>query len=87
MPENPEYLSVAEAAKWLGVNTSFLNKARLSGKGPVYYKFSASIRYEASKLREWAATRMRHSTSEDAAPVRRGRPRKVDAGASPEVRS
>ena len=88
MPENPEYLSVAEAAKRLNVSQSFLNKRRVYGGGPPYLKFQSTIRYEASSLVKWAESCSRNSTSEDVdrGGRPRGRPRK-DAGAAAEVRS
>ena len=67
MPENPEYLSVAEAAKRLNVSQSFLNKRRVYGGGPPYLKFQSTIRYEASSLVKWAdpaaGTRLRRTST------------------------
>jgi hypothetical protein len=66
MPE-AEFIDVNEAAKRLCVSASFLNKLRLAGGGPPYAKFSKSVRYDWRLVQEWAASRMRRSTSETAA--------------------
>jgi hypothetical protein len=61
-----DYGDVKVAARILGVSESFLNKARTDGSGPAYEKFGAAVRYHIPTLREWAAARTRHSTSEAA---------------------
>jgi predicted DNA-binding transcriptional regulator AlpA len=53
-----------DAAKILGVSTSWLAKARLRGDGPRYVKIGRVVRYPLSALREYIKSRMRGSTSE-----------------------
>jgi predicted DNA-binding transcriptional regulator AlpA len=53
-----------DAAKILGVSTSWLAKARLSGDGPKYVKIGRSVRYLESDLHEYIKARTRGSTSE-----------------------
>jgi hypothetical protein len=59
-----EFCDVNGAAAILNVSPSFLNKARLTGGGPVYAKFGRTVRYPIDGLLEWAASRQRRSTSE-----------------------
>lgn len=59
-----EYIDTAEAAKRLGISASFLNKARLTGDGPAFVKFSKAVRYHWPTVQAWVASRMRRSTSE-----------------------
>ena len=46
-----------EAATFLGLSVRALARYRSRGRGPVYYKFGASVRYTLEDLRQWAATR------------------------------
>lgn len=43
----------AEAAAFLSVSESTLEKWRSAGKGPVYYKTSAKVYYFESDLLKW----------------------------------
>jgi hypothetical protein len=67
MPEQDEFLDVNETAKRLCVSASYLNKLRIAGDGPPFAKFSKAVRYNWPLVREWAASRMRRSTSESEA--------------------
>jgi predicted DNA-binding transcriptional regulator AlpA len=57
-------LRAPEAAKLLGVSTSWLAKARLRGDGPQYTKIGRSVRYAHSSLMQFIKSRTRISTSE-----------------------
>lgn len=59
-----QYGSTELAAKILGLSASFLNKARVAGDGPPYAKFGHAVRYHIPTILEWAAARIRRSTSE-----------------------
>lgn len=59
-----EFLNVHEVAKRLGVSASFLNKARLTGEGPPYAKFSRVVRYNWPAVKEWLTMQTRRSTSD-----------------------
>ena len=54
-----------DVAKLLGVLTSWLAKARLSGNGPRFVKIGRAVRYLESSLKEYIKARMRGSTSEE----------------------
>jgi predicted DNA-binding transcriptional regulator AlpA len=57
-------LNVREAARFLGLSVSTLNKLRLSGNGPPYLKLGRRVLYDLHALETWAATRKRNHTSE-----------------------
>lgn len=58
------FVNVREAADFLGVSTSYLNKLRcLSSDGPQFVKLGKAIRYELDDLRAWAESSKRRSTS------------------------
>jgi excisionase family DNA binding protein len=45
---------VVEAAQYLGVSKSFLDKARIYGGGPSFMRFGRAIVYSTEALDEWA---------------------------------
>jgi excisionase family DNA binding protein len=53
-----------EAAEYLGLSTSFLEKARLTGDGPKFVKIGRAVRYRISALDEFASAREAASTSQ-----------------------
>ena len=57
-------LPVREAAKYLGLSTSTLNKLRCSGGGPPFLKLGRAVRYYPDDLKEWLDSRRVRSTSE-----------------------
>lgn len=61
------FLNTAEAAQRLGVSSSYLNKLRLTGGGPVFVKMGAKVVYDLDDLSAWVAARRRSSTSQSAA--------------------
>jgi hypothetical protein len=65
MSHQLEFLDVDETAKRLGVSASFLNKARVTGGGPPFIKLSKTVRYHWPAVLDWAASRVRRSTSEN----------------------
>jgi predicted DNA-binding transcriptional regulator AlpA len=56
--------NVQEAARFLGLSVSTLNKLRLSGNGPRYMKLGRRVLYDLRDLEQWAAQRKRNHTSE-----------------------
>jgi excisionase family DNA binding protein len=52
-----KYISTPEAAEYLGVSESYLNKARHFGRGPPYVRFGRAIRYSRDVLDDWAEQR------------------------------
>jgi len=63
----PVMLKVTEAADYLGVSKGFLDKLRITGGGPEFYKIGAQVRYTPADLDAWLSERKRASTSEYAA--------------------
>ena len=57
-------LSVKEAAAFLGLSVSTMNKMRLSGTGPRYLKLGRRVLYDIRDLEDWAARQRRQNTSE-----------------------
>jgi len=64
-PELPSRkLNVAEAAHFLGLSVSTLNKFRLSDGGPRYLKLGRRVLYDVRDLEQWASSRARIHTSQ-----------------------
>ena len=59
------YLTVKQAATYLGKGHRSLDRMRIEGGGPAYYKLGNSVRYRKEDLDEWAYSRRRLSTSDD----------------------
>jgi hypothetical protein len=58
-------LTEKEAADLIGFTPRFLQNRRLTGESPAYVRISArAIRYRPEDLHEWAADRLRTSTSD-----------------------
>jgi excisionase family DNA binding protein len=55
--------NVREAAEYLGLSKSTLDKLRVTGSGPIYIKLGSRVLYEEHDLDEYAAARRRASTS------------------------
>jgi hypothetical protein len=61
---NKDNLSTIEAARYLGLSISFLNKLRSGGGGPRYAKVGRRVIYPRVDLDLWLASRERQSTSD-----------------------
>src|SRR5262245_8602853 len=61
-------LSRKEAAHYLNVSLSWLDKSRLSGLGPEYVRIGGGVRYEFSALENFVIANRRSSTSEQKDP-------------------
>jgi predicted DNA-binding transcriptional regulator AlpA len=55
-----------EAAIYVGLSKSTLEKLRLTGNGPRYAKLGKIITYSIDDLNAWVAERVRTSTSDSA---------------------
>jgi predicted DNA-binding transcriptional regulator AlpA len=55
-------LRVTEAAAFLSVSKSWLDKKRITGDGPAYIKAGRRVVYDLSDLDAWAASNRRHRT-------------------------
>lgn len=58
------YLNVAEAARFVGLSASTLNKLRTTGAGPRFLKPVRRVLYERDALLEWMRASQRTSTSD-----------------------
>jgi predicted DNA-binding transcriptional regulator AlpA len=68
MSEKSRYLRTPEAAAYVGLTASSLQKLRLTGDGPRYAKLGRKIVvYPVLELDAWIAKRMRTSTSDTGA--------------------
>lgn len=59
----PRLLTVREAAAWLNVSKSLLDKLRVTGGGPRARYLGRIVRYAVADLDAWAAERAHASTS------------------------
>lgn len=59
-----DMLHTKDAAKRVGLSPVTLERLRISGEGPRYAKLGKAVRYRASDLEEWIASRLIRSTSE-----------------------
>jgi excisionase family DNA binding protein len=69
-------LPVSEAARFLGLSKSTLDKLRISGGGPTYLQLGRRVLYDVADLEAWLMPKRRSSTSDNglrdgAAPTRR----------------
>ena len=60
----PKFVRTADAARFLGLGESTLEKLRLTGGGPVFSKLGRAVIYGLLDLEQWAADRAVRSTSE-----------------------
>lgn len=63
-PNAPLLMKLRDAAAYLGLSTSFLNKRRVYGGGPKYVKLGGRVAYRKEDLDEWVNSRVRESTSD-----------------------
>ena len=57
-------LSVEDAAVYIGLSVSTLNKMRIWGNGPKYLKLGRRILYDTTQLDNWMADKLRSKTSD-----------------------
>jgi excisionase family DNA binding protein len=62
----PEYLTTSQAAAYLGLSESLLEKRRCTGGGPRYSKIGKAVRYLRDDLDAWMHATRRHSVSQSA---------------------
>jgi predicted DNA-binding transcriptional regulator AlpA len=58
-----KYLRTPDAARRLSLSTSLLEKMRVSGDGPAYFKVGAAVLYDPKDIDDWVLRRKRSSTS------------------------
>ncbi|MEX1663035.1 helix-turn-helix transcriptional regulator [Thioclava sp. 15-R06ZXC-3] len=61
------FITEIDAADYVCQSVRTLQKWRLTGFGPQFYKPGRSVRYRRRDLRDWIESRRRASTSQDAA--------------------
>ena len=52
-----------EAAKYLGMSISWMQRSRWDGSGPPFIKINHAVRYRQSDLEDWVEKRIQNSTS------------------------
>jgi predicted DNA-binding transcriptional regulator AlpA len=57
------HLKVTEAAEHLRLSKSTLDKLRVYGGGPAYFKLGRTVVYSINDLENWMASRRRESTA------------------------
>lgn len=67
--EMPFYLTVREAAEYLRVSKSYLDKLRVHGGGPAFIKIGSRVLYTVARLDEFMAAREYSNTSELASKI------------------
>ncbi len=60
-----KYLNNREAAEYLGLSVRTMNRYRVTGDGPPYYRLGNRVRYVRAELDEWVTGSRRISTSDD----------------------
>ncbi len=65
MDNESPFMKTDEAARYLGLSSSLLNKLRLTGGGPVFVRLAGrAIRYRRADLDAWANASAMASTSQ-----------------------
>lgn len=57
------YLNTKQAAYYVGLSESLLEKRRCNGDGPTYFQIGKAVRYLASDLDAWMKANRRRSTA------------------------
>ena len=66
METQSHYMKTDEAARYLGLSSSLLNKLRLTGGGPLFVRLAGrAIRYRRGDLDAWAEASAMASTSQE----------------------
>ena len=60
-----KYLNNREAAEYLGLSVRTMNRYRVTGDGPPYYRLGGRVRYVRAELDEWVTGSRRTSTSDE----------------------
>lgn len=58
-----ELLTTREAAAFLRLGKPTLERYRLTGQGPRYFKLNSAVRYPRAELEAWLESRLTASTS------------------------
>ena len=63
-PDTARLLTTEEAARYLRLSRRTLERYRVTGEGPEYFKVGRLVSYEIAKLDEWLERKRRRSTSD-----------------------
>ncbi len=58
------YVNTRQAAAFLGLSSSTMNRYRVSGDGPAFHRFGKRVLYHMDDLDVWAGVRRLRSTSD-----------------------
>jgi predicted DNA-binding transcriptional regulator AlpA len=63
---NPNVMQEAEAAKYIGMSSSWLRQSRFTGnpEAPPFIKIGRSVRYLLADLNQWLSDRRQRNTLE-----------------------
>lgn len=71
MVDYPMYLNTREAAAFLGLSPRTLDRYRVTGEGPPFYKLGPRrVGYKKADMVAWVESRRLKSTSDDSAAAR-----------------
>ena len=59
-----DFMSPNDVATFLGLSPRTLERFRLEGRGPAYFKFGRIVRYRRAETLKWAEAQLRTSTSD-----------------------
>ena len=62
------YMNTREAANWLGLSPRTLDRYRVTGEGPAFFRLGRLVRYRREDIETWLAGRRRFSTSDSGMP-------------------
>lgn len=65
VPMQLKRINVVEAAAYLGISVSKMNKMRTFGGGPRYFKLDHRVVYDVADLDNWVSERSRNNTSQN----------------------
>jgi excisionase family DNA binding protein len=75
--QTSDYFNTQQAAAYLQISPSTLNKRRVYGNGPPFVKMGRTVRYRRDDLNVWTDKHLRKSTSDTGA---RSRPQNGTEG-------
>ena len=58
------YMNTRDAADWLGLSPRTLDRYRVTGEGPAFFRLGRLVRYRREDIETWLADRRRFSTSD-----------------------
>ena len=59
-----DFMSSDDVGHFFGLSPRTLERFRLEGRGPSYFKFGRIVRYRRAEVMKWAEAQLRTSTSD-----------------------